>query len=132
VDPRRCELHVLDDGMTWQFDLPEEGRGVVYRIDAWAGRAAPADGSAGPGASVTLRALDAAATYALTAYAGAVVQSPTDSSVEDFTKGPLFPMVHAVEPASGIAASAVGSALMEKGLELPNAGACWVVYRRMR
>lgn len=132
VDPRRCQLHVLDDGRTWQFDLPDEGRGVVYRNDARAGkaaRAAPAADAAGP---VKLRGLDAAATYALAAYAGGIVRSPTDSSVEDFTKGPPFPMVHAVGPAQGIAPSATGGSLMERGLSLPDeTSASWVAYRRM-
>jgi hypothetical protein len=130
VDPRRCEVHVLDDGQTWQFDLPDEGRGVVYRIEARAGKAVQPESAAGP---VALRDLDATATYGLTAHAGEIVWSPTDSSVEDFTKGPPFPMVHAVGPAQGIPASAPGRDLMARGLSLPTgAGACWVIYRRAR
>jgi hypothetical protein len=133
VDPRRCEVHVLEDGLTWQFDLPDEGRGVVYRIDARAGKAAGPDAASGRAGPVALRGLDAMATYALTAFAGEVVPSPTDSSVEDFTQGVVFPMVHAVSPASGIPATAAGSALTDAGLSLPGDGrAWWVAYRAVR
>lgn len=134
VDPHPCELHVLEDGLTWQLHVPDQGRGVVYRIDARAGRAALPDSPEVRGGRVTLRHLDAAATYALEAHAGEVVSSPTDSSVGDFTAGPSFPMVHAVVPASGLSVpeSAPGSRLMEEGLPIADgAAAVWITYRRM-
>ncbi|MFM7411866.1 MAG: right-handed parallel beta-helix repeat-containing protein [Planctomycetota bacterium] len=135
VAPRPCVLHVLADGLSWQLDLPGEHRGVVWSIDARAGKAAeqrPGESSAGV---VRLTHLDAEATYALTAYAGDVVSSPTDSAVEDFTKGPLFPMVHEVRVASvpGVPESAMGEALMSRGLPVAGSStARWVAYRRMR
>jgi hypothetical protein len=133
VDPRRCDLHVLNDRLTWQFNLPDDGSGIVYRIDARAGNAGDARSAAKLNCPVNLQELDKAAMYSLTAYAGEIVLSPTDSSVEDFTQGALFPMVHEVRPVHEIPASAAGSSLMNGELELPShAGAFWIVYRKTR
>jgi hypothetical protein len=135
VDPRRCELHVLEDGITWQFDLPEQGRGVVYRIDARVGKGAQPRPAAATVAPVRLRGLDPSSTYALEAFAGPIRLAPTDSSVHDFTAGAEFPMVHDVGPATeaGVPESASGGALMDEGLTLTAGGsAIWVAYRRVR
>jgi len=131
-EPRRCERHVLADGLSWQLDLPDEGRGVVWSTDARAGKAVEPRTSAD--SVVRLQHLDAAAIYALTAYIGAVVPSPTDSSVEDFTTGALFPMVHEIRVASisGIPESATGAELMTRGLPVAGGSTVrWVAYRRL-
>jgi hypothetical protein len=132
---RPCALHVLEEGVAWQLDFPEEGRGVAYRIDARAGKGAvPPAAEAGVHA-LKLRALDAASSYRLRAYSGPIQASPTDSSVQNFTAGPPFPMVHAVSPlpTSTVPAEATGAALREEGLALPGgATAVWVAYQRIR
>lgn len=129
----RCDLHVLDDGITWQLDLPEQGRGVVYRLDARAGKAAAATDPQRQAAALRLRGLDRAARYRLHTHVGAIEPTPTDSSVDNFTSGPAFPMVHKVAPAAepGVLAAAPGSELMDTGLQLdPGPKAVWVAYER--
>jgi len=144
---RRCELHVLDDGVTWQFDFPAEGRGVVYRLKANAGKGAETGDAASdasssqsetpgePTINVRLRGLDGGSRYQLKAYTGKIRPTPTDSSTGNFTSGPLFPMVHEValakEPA--FPSTAAGVDLTDKGLPLPDSStAAWVVYERER
>jgi hypothetical protein len=133
TDPNPCDLDVLDDGTTWQFDFPKQGQGVVYRIAAQAGKGAVLGVTGEKVVTLKLRKLDAAARYTLKAYAGRIQPTPTDSSVEDFTKGALFPMAHKIGPAPdlGVPKSATGRELMEKGLALKDgAGVLWVVYRK--
>jgi hypothetical protein len=147
---RRCELHVLEDGLTWQFDFPEEGRGVVYRIDARAGKgietgdAAASDAGTAAAASsdreaktiaVSLRGLEEGLRYQIRAYTGAVRPTPTDSFTGNFTSGPAFPMVHEVLPAPepSFPATSTGRELTDQGLALPTGPtAVWVVYERIR
>jgi hypothetical protein len=127
-----CELHILDDGLSWQFDFPGLGRGIVYRIDATAGKSRERADVKGPG-PIKLRGLAPNASYQLSAYAGPIQMSPTDSSVGDFTSGPLFPMVHNVETlqTSTIPKSATGMELTENGFVIPNdPKAYWVAYQQ--
>lgn len=130
---RACELHVLEDGITWQFDFPDQGRGVVYRIDARAGKGASEEGAKARAGGLKLRNLAPVSSYRLKAYAGPIRPSPTDSSTGNFTSGPLFPMVHNVDPVPGqkIPESATGRELMERGVVLTEEDtAFWVVYQR--
>ena len=85
------------------------------------------------------RNLDPASRYSLKAWAGPVRRTPTDSSSQDeggdFRWGPLFPMVHEIEPASdlGLPGSATGREVMENGMKLKDGNvALWVVYRRVK
>jgi hypothetical protein len=135
TDGHLCELHILDDGLTWQFDFPELGRGVVYRIDATAGKGSQATGPKREYGPAKLRGLSPNSLYQLTAYAGLIRMSPSDSSVGDFTSGGRFPMVHEVRPldVSSSNGSATGTELMENGFEIPEEPiAYWLAYQRLR
>jgi hypothetical protein len=90
TDGHLCELHILDDGLTWQLDFPELGRGVVYRIDATAGTGSQATEAKREYGPAKLRGLSPNSLYQLTAYAGLIQMSPSDSSVGDFTSGARF------------------------------------------
>jgi hypothetical protein len=128
-----CELHVLDDGLTWQLDFPELERGFAYRIDATAGKGSQATGSKRERGPKKLRCLLANSLYRLTAYAGSIQMSPTDSSVGDFTSGARFPMVHAVRSldVSSSNGSATGTELKENGCKIPEDPiAYWLAYQR--
>lgn len=132
---RRCDLHVLDDGITWQLDLPEAGRGVVYRLAARAGKAAALPAASGQGDARRLLGLDATSRYRLQAFTGGIQPTPTDSSSENFVAGAEFPMVHKAAPASepGVPAEAGGRELLDKGLALPGGPvAVWIACERMR
>jgi hypothetical protein len=136
-DPTPCELHVLEDGITWQLDLPEQGWGVVYRLNVQVENGILPRLKASQAVGVKLRELDPAARYTLTAYAGPVRRTPTDSSSQDeggdFRWGPLFPMVHEIDPAPDLRLpeAATGRELMEKGLTLKDGMiVIWVAYRR--
>jgi len=139
ADPNPCELYVLEDGITWQFDFPEQGWGVVYRIDVQVEKGVLPRLVEGKAVAVKLTKLDPAAAYTLNAYAGPVRRTPTDSSSQeeggDFRWGPLFPMVHEIEPASdlGLPESATGRELMENGVTLKDGSvAVWVTYRKAK
>lgn len=132
---QRCDLHVLDDGITWQLDLPEAGRGVVYRLDARAGKAVAVPTASGQVDALRLRGLDGTSRYRLQAFTGAIQPTPTDSSVENFVAGAAFPMVHKAAPTSelGVPAEAGGGELLDKGLALPGGPiAVWIAYERVR
>ena len=134
IDGNHCELHILEDGLTWQLDFPELGRGVVYRIDATAGKSLEGTNVKGPG-PIKLRGLVPTASYQLNLNVGPIQMRPTDSSVGNFTSGPLFPMVHDVEPlkTSSIPESVTGRDLIENGFMIPIDGprAYWIAYQRV-
>ncbi|MBU6173889.1 MAG: right-handed parallel beta-helix repeat-containing protein, partial [Planctomycetes bacterium] len=134
-DGSLCHLHVLDDGLTWQFDFPELGRGVVYRIDATAGKGLRGEDTTRDSLLVKLRGLVPNDSYRLSAYVGPIQMSPTDSSVGDFTSGALFPTVHEIRPvnAPGPHESATGKELMENGFMIPKDPMIvyWMAYQRL-
>jgi hypothetical protein len=135
-DGSLCQLHVLDDGLTWQLDFPELGRGVVYRIDAAAGKGVPGGDTKRDSLPVKLRGLAPNSSYRLSAYAGPIQMSPTDSSVADFTSGALFPMVHEIKPFHALVPdeSATGTELMVDGFMIPNDPMIvyWLTYQRLQ
>lgn len=128
-----CELHILEDGLTWQLNFPEQKRGVIYRIDAQAGKAVGASLKRANAPGVKLLNLDPSISYQLSAYAGPIRPNPTDSSVGDFTSGPLFPMVYHIEPvaAPNTPQTVTGRELMENGMFISDkTSALWVAYQK--
>lgn len=131
-----CRLHILEDGLTWQMDFPELGRGVVYCVDASVGKGIYGPQTQRSRSSWKLRGLSPDASYRLKAYSGVIQMSPSDSSVENFTAGPLFPMVHEIRPfhETGPDELATGKKLMEDGFTSPDdpMTAYWLTYQRLR
>ncbi len=122
--PHSCELHVLREGVGWQFDFPEQKRGVVQLL-----RADVADVKQG---DVTLKfqKLDPDARYALAAYKARV--QPMRAVGEGKL---LFPMVRDITPATGLGLpeSASGRDLLNTGLTLRgDAKVVWIRYQKVR
>jgi len=148
TDPQPCEIHVLEGsdatrraaylnsarnetweiqvqegGTTWQYNLPEQGRGVLYRAN-------PEQKEEGKIVVLKLRKLDPAARYALKAYSGRI--EPAQAYNGGVGKMQV-PMVQKIGPAPdlGLPDTMTGRELMEKGLTLKDAtGVIWVAYRK--
>jgi hypothetical protein len=124
TEPQPCEAQVLDgeEGHSFQFDFPAQGRGVLYRIHT----------GVGEGKTVKLkpRNLDPAAKYTLKVYSARVqpALAPGEGRL-------YFPMAQKVGLAHdlGLPDSATGRDLLDKGLTLKDGvHVVWIIYQKTR
>lgn len=120
--PGSCELYVLREGVAWQFDFPDQNRGVVQLL-----RTDAAEGKADVG--LKLQRLKPHVRYALAAYTAQV------KDLRAVGEGKLlFPMVRGIAPATGLdlPVSASGRDLMNRGVTLRESPkVVWITYQKV-